>query len=132
MKKFIILCIATLFMSCAQSNSENTEATTTQITKPQKTDIVTDKTTKIEVLLDKGGTVIMASNENITRAKNKKYLDKITVYKIISSNDTDRSTNWILDTKSPLTKVDTTLLFCSDYGLKKLQYRQGYISAIYE
>ncbi len=131
MKNFIILCITTLFMSCAQNNPENTEATTTRITKPQKTDIVTDKTTKIEVLLDKGGTVTMVSEENIILAKNKKYLDKITVYKIIA-NSTDRSTNWIIDTKSPLTKIDTTFLCCGEYGLKKLQYRQGYISAIYE
>lgn len=133
MKHLIVLCMTTLLMiGCVQKNPETTETNKPQITKKQKSNVVTDSTTKIEILLDKGGTVICESNENISCVKNKKYLDKITVYRIISNNDSERSTNWIIDTKYPLTKIDTTLLFCGDNGLKKLQYRQGYISAIYE
>ncbi len=133
MKHLIVLCMTTLLMiGCVQKNPETTETTKPQITKKQKSNVVTDSTTKIEILLDKGGTIICESNENISCVKNKKYLDKITVYRITSNNDSDRSTNWIIDTKYPLTKIDTTLLFCGEYGLRKLEYRQGYISAIYQ
>lgn len=132
MKNVITLCIATLLMSCAQSNPEGNNANTQQITKPNKTNVVTDNTTKIEILLDKGGKVTFESQTNITRSKNKKYLDRVTLYRIIASDDSDFSTDWMIDTKSPLTKIDTTFLFCGDNGLKKLQYHQGYISAIYQ
>ncbi len=122
MKKIIniVLVCGLILVSC--NNAEET-STTTPTTKVNQID---ENCTKVEVTLYKGGAVVFTSSSRIKNMVGKLQLDRVTVYRVIGYSD-----NWEVDNKSPLS-VDTTLLLLDGANLRKLEYRQGFVSAIYK
>lgn len=96
---------------------------------------VSSQPSKVEVTLYKGGVVTFTSERSIKgNFENKHVLEPITVYRKINNSNCDCKTNtWNIDNASPQRFIDTTLLFYDNHDkLVKIEYRQGFISKIFE
>lgn len=146
----VILC-ATLYHSCKKKEQETdttgqkieaSDAIEKELTNTlQKTNAIDENTRKIEVTLDKGGTIIWGEGTDVTIDyhgfyKGMKYLDKVTIWRSLCEECSNQESEWTIDNLQPQTKIDTIFMDFDYDGsnpyLRKLEYRQGYISGIYK
>lgn len=128
MKQYIVLVIIIFaFVSC--NNEEASKASSVPVTKVK---VVDADCQKVEVILNDGNVVMFQSETSMKKLAGSKQLDHVTIYRTIT-DDADSKELWKVDNQLPLVKIDTTILCIYDGDkLRKLEYRQGYISVIYK
>lgn len=122
MKRKLLLSLIIIFFisSCANEPKE---------IKPQKEVKISADPKKIEVTLYKGGVITFTGSDNLKPYFVNKHLwEEVTVYRKIQ----DKIHGWKVDQLLPQKSIDTTLLLYEGSSLLKIQYRQGFISKIFE
>lgn len=125
MKKYIVIVLLPLLLIACEPPKEKKSA---QLTKVKQID---KHCKEVEVTLYNGGKVTFKSSSSMKKLTGSSELDHVTVYRTITDG-CDCKELWKVDNMSPVKNIATILLSAHDVKLRKLEYRQGFVSAIYK